>query len=246
MTLRTPTKRRREKSCSSVPEKRPRGRPRGRLSGRPRRRPRGRPKGRKIELLTFEEEDDDVEGEDNVTPTEPHNEGLANDFERMKLQFDGKQVSPSDKKNTGSGSGSTSSSDENTVLSLSDDELTNASFSRRQSYRKKERLTEFSKTNIFTRTLAGKENATEKKQADRYDLMCLIKIRQFKETPEQTATSLQKKTEKQPLKVLQRAVFLTLRICECTLYISKIVRAASGLHSLLHTKKLEDIVKYCS
>ncbi|MCP9265310.1 SAGA-associated factor 29 [Dirofilaria immitis] len=138
-TSRTPVKRRRQKSCDIyILEK--------------------RSKEQRRQLRTVEDSmgqtsGNDVEEEENIF-TRVHNKELANDFERMKLHSNGKQIPPPGRKSTSSRS--MSSDDVNTILSLSDDEVDGMTPSRKQRYRKQDRLSEFSKTNIFKRSLMGK------------------------------------------------------------------------------------------
>ncbi|KAM3727993.1 TATA box-binding protein-associated factor RNA polymerase I subunit [Dirofilaria immitis] len=135
-TSRTPVKRRRQKSYIYILEK--------------------RSKEQRRQLRTVEDsmgQTSDVEEEENIF-TRVHNKELANDFERMKLHSNGKQIPPPGRKSTSSRS--MSSDDVNTILSLSDDEVDGMTPSRKQRYRKQDRLSEFSKTNIFKRSLMGK------------------------------------------------------------------------------------------
>ncbi|VBB32450.1 unnamed protein product [Acanthocheilonema viteae] len=118
--------------------------------------PEKRSKEQRKQLLAAEhpvDQTNDVEEEDNMFTT-THNEELANDFKRMNLHPEGKQTSPSNKTNTSFRS--TSNCNTNIITSLSDDEISNTVPSRKQKYRKQDLMSEFSKTNIFKRSLTGR------------------------------------------------------------------------------------------
>uniref|UniRef100_A0A0R3RY32 TATA box-binding protein-associated factor RNA polymerase I subunit B n=1 Tax=Elaeophora elaphi TaxID=1147741 RepID=A0A0R3RY32_9BILA len=135
-TSKTSAKRRREKSCNLTPEK--------------------RSKEQRTQLFATEHPKEQINGmeEDDNVFARTHNEELTNDFKRMNLQSEGRQMSPSGRTNTSSRS--MFSCDANTILSLSDDEISSTNPPRRQRYRKQDLISEFSRTNIFKRSLTEK------------------------------------------------------------------------------------------
>ncbi|CAG9537527.1 unnamed protein product [Cercopithifilaria johnstoni] len=135
-TSKTPVKRRRQKSCDLAPEKR------------------SKKQRRRLPVAKYSvEQTNDMEEEENIFKR-THNEELANNFKRMNLHLEEKQTSPSDKTNTSFRP--ISSCNANTVLSLSDDEISSTIPSRRQKCRKQDLMSEFSKTNIFKQSLTGR------------------------------------------------------------------------------------------